>query len=71
MATIKNDYIVFMDDKYVLGMKNGYPFIKINDEKYLLTSNPYEPCLYISKESLSATRSSKEIFWSEIAAQKS
>jgi hypothetical protein len=45
---VEKDSIVFRDERYVLGQKNGLPFIIANGEEYTLTCHPYEPCLYIT-----------------------
>ena len=49
------DCEVYRDERYVLGMYDGYPYLTINDKKYVLTCHPYEPCLYITREGGSMT----------------
>ena len=47
-VAIKNNREVYRDDRYVLGWKDGVPFLEIGGEAYKLTCHPYEPCLYIT-----------------------
>ena len=44
------DAIVYDDGHYVLGQKNGVPYLKTNGRIYTLSCHPYEPCLYIKDE---------------------
>ena len=45
---MEKDCTVFSNERYVLGQKNGLPYITVNGEEYKLTCHPYEPCLYIT-----------------------
>ena len=41
---------VYRDDRYVLGMEEGLPYLVIGGRKHMLTCHPYEPCLYITDD---------------------
>ena len=42
------DTVVYRDDRYELGRKDGDPYCIINGKEYKLSCHPYEPCLYIT-----------------------
>ena len=44
---INRDVVVYSDDNYVLGQKDGEPYLEANGKKYSLSCHPYEPCTYI------------------------
>ena len=44
------DAVVYNDGGYVLGQKNGEPYLTVNGKTYTLSCHPYEPCLYIKDE---------------------
>ena len=45
----KNDE-VYRDEKFVLGWQDDIPYLKADGKKYVLTGQPFEPCLYITDE---------------------
>ncbi len=57
---MKDNFVVYRDDRYVLGLENGNPFLSIEGKKYELSCQPFEPCLYISfgGKKLAAVRNS-------------
>ena len=44
---ICRDVVVYSDDKFVLGQRNGEPYLEADGKKYSLSCHPYEPCMYI------------------------
>ncbi|MBE6909514.1 MAG: hypothetical protein E7474_08085 [Ruminococcaceae bacterium] len=40
--------VVYRDGRYTLGQQNGRPYLIANGERFALTCQPYEPCLYIT-----------------------
>ena len=49
------DVVVYQDDHYVLGQKDGKPFFVTNGKIYLLSCHPYEPCIYIKNDGVLVT----------------
>ena len=47
------DAVVYRDDSYVLGEKDGKPFFAVNGKIYSLSCHPYEPCTYIKNDGVS------------------
>ena len=47
--------VIYKDDKYILGQKNDSAYLMIKDNRYILSCQPYEPCLYITDEKGSMT----------------
>ena len=39
--------LIYQNDKYILGEAEGKYFLMIDEQKYLISDHPYEPCLYI------------------------
>lgn len=44
------DVVVYSDDRYTLGQKDGFPYFVAEGKRYFLKCHPYEPCLYITDE---------------------
>ena len=42
--------MVYQDEQYILGQEDGQVYLVTDSKKYMLTCNPYEPCLYIIDE---------------------
>ena len=49
-SNTKRDNIVFSDDHYTLGKKDGDIYVIADGKRYTLSCHPYEPCLYITDE---------------------
>ena len=47
---IKKDIVVYEDGEYTLGQKDNRVYLDANGERYFLSCQPYEPCLYITDE---------------------
>lgn len=43
---------IYRDEKYILCYENKIPYFYIKEEKYELSSHPYEPCTYIKRDGL-------------------
>ncbi len=50
MSGHDRDVVVYSDEKYVLGKKDGLPYLSVNGKVLKLTCHPFEPCLYITDE---------------------
>ena len=48
---MKKNIEVYRDERFILGWEDNIPYLKVCGEKYILTGQPYEPCLYITDES--------------------
>ncbi len=46
---------VYQDERYTLGQQDDRPYLIVDGIKYLLSCQPYEPCLYITSEAGSLT----------------
>jgi|GEM_PF-331557 len=46
----KMGLVVYRDDRYTLGRKDGMPCLIAGGKEYTLSCHPYEPCLYITGE---------------------
>ena len=44
----KKDVVVFSDEHFEFGLKDGLPYLKAGGETFKLSCHPYEPCLYIT-----------------------
>ncbi len=47
---LQANVVVYRDDRYVLGEKDGKPFFMANGTIYSLSCHPYEPCTYIKND---------------------
>lgn len=47
---MENDGVVYRDERYTLGKKDGVPYLTVNGRTYRLSCHPYEPCLYLTDE---------------------
>jgi len=47
---MKKSNKVYCDEQFVLGWKDDIPYLVAEGKKYILTGQPYEPCLYITDE---------------------
>ena len=47
---LPENYGVFCDEHYSLGMKDGKPYFTADGKYYELSCQPYEPCLHIKDE---------------------
>ena len=49
MKEITDDIEVYRDDRYVLGLQDGIPYLVADEKHYELSCHPYEPCTYIKE----------------------
>ena len=47
---MKKNNEVYHDEQFILGWQDDIPYLKADEKKYILTGQPYEPCLYITDE---------------------
>lgn len=47
---LERNCIVYQDGRFLLGRRDGQPFLQADGKQYLLSCHPYEPCLYIRDE---------------------
>ncbi len=43
--------VVYRDERYVLGLGSGQPYLIAEGKRYSLSCHPYEPCTYVEDES--------------------
>ncbi len=48
-TTTGDDDVIYRDDHYELGRLNGVPYLRVDGRRFVLSSHPYEPCLYIAE----------------------
>ena len=50
VSDVNETDVVYQDDRYTLGREDDIAYLIADKKRYILTSHPYEPCLYITDE---------------------